>query len=1791
MSRSTGMQGRYWRWSPALGATMLLAVVSSIWWGESVSPADTPQFEPQLLASFTAPEQLRVAVALENPSGREWTDPLQVEVLAPDGRVLARQQQAVRQKERWVTYSLTLPLSPAHSQGARLRCRLGTQQKTVPLSTILLLKGHETSLLTGQEFFVGSRAPFLCDVHAVRSATQTVPLAGAQVRVQLRGKEGKSWVLCEGRTGRDGRLEDTLAVPVLPAGSYVLEVETRSPLGEEKLQRPVQLKADAKILLVTDKPIYQPGQEIHLRALVLRPLDLRPVENIPLLFEIEDGKGNKVFKKTVTTSAFGVASTDFQLADEVNQGDYHLRASWNEVRAEKTVLVKRYVLPRFKVQVTADKKFYLPRETVRVQIQADYFFGKPLAQAQVQAVASTFDVAFRPFHKWQGQTDDKGHATFEVKLPDYFVGQPLEQGNALLQLEVKVTDRAAHSEQVSAKYTVSAQPIQVHVLPAGGKLVPGMENVLFIAAVYPDGSPAASCEVRFWLGKEAKGEPLAQVRTNALGLAEIKLTPRPEQLRTENWEQQSQETLQGQRIIFSPRILLDAVVQAQDAAGNRAVKALALNVHPLGENILLRLNQAVYRSGDTLEADIRTSAGLPTVYLDLTRNRQLVLSRWLEVQQGQARYRLDLPPDLFGAVEVHAYQVLASGEIIRDSRVIYIQPRNDLKVEVTADKEVYRPGERGRLHFQVSDAAGKPVQAALGVLAVDEAVYALQEMQPGLEKVYFTLQEELLKPQVEIRSQPVPLDQLLRQPVLPPPQQQAAQVLLTAVQVPPPARWQVAPDLERKNRYIQLVQNLGWSLYRYAWNHDDYLTYDAAARRWQFAADLSNRLQRQGYLSQVQDPLAGSLTLEDLLRQEPGFTVEALTRTLTQQRLRRLAEALEQYARSQKAEWFRAGRWQLPPLALLQAARQAHLDDRWLQDAWGQAFKLVPRKLPAAGDGTSVMDFYDLVSAGPDRDYGTEDDLRWSLLRTQPAVGWWSLERAEQLALSGLFSDLPRLAGGRGLWREDRDALAHLQRRQIYRAAERLDEGRNALIPAAPGAGVPLAAAPVADAATERAAAKGQAAGAPAAPIQRIREYFPETLLWQPNLITDEQGRADLAIHLADSITTWRLTASASSRGGGLGGAQIPLKVFQDFFVEPDLPVGLTQHDEVAFPVAVYNYLKESQKVKIELQQEPWFDLVDPQGRIRELTLQPGEVTAVHFRIRARQVGFQPILVKAYGSRMSDAVKRLVEVVPYGQKVEQTISDRLRGTASHTVTIPAEAVPEASRILVRIYPGVLAQVLDGLEGMLRLPGGCMEQTSSSAYPNILVVEYLKKTKKAAPEILLKAEHYLSVGYQRLLTFERPGGGFDWWGSGPPLIWLSAYGLQEFSDMARVYPVDPGVIQRTQAWLLKQREPEGTWSNVGATHSETIAAIGHPKLVLTSYVAWSLLESGLAKEQVRPSIEYIRTHLQEAGDNAYILALAANALAAYDPKDDSTLQVLRRLEQLQQQVPDWKAVCYPCTGQSLTYARGNYVTVETTALTALAMIKTGQFTNSVNKALTYLIKTKEGNGTWGSTSATILSLKALLAGMSGTPVKGRIPFTILVNGQEAARGEVTEDNADLTQTFDLRSFVRSGENQVEIRAAGETPLMYQIIGRYYRPWDKVTPEPAKETPLDIRVEYDRTRLATNDLLQAKVTLQGKGTQPAYMVMVDLGVPPGFSVAPSDFADMVRRKQIERFGLSARTITLYLNGLRPGEVKTLTYTLRARYPIRAQAPGAVAYEYYTPTNRVSTPPVALTVEPRR
>jgi uncharacterized protein YfaS (alpha-2-macroglobulin family) len=697
----------------------------------------------------------------------------------------------------------------------------------------------------------------------------------------------------------------------------------------------------------------------------------------------------------------------------------------------------------------------------------------------------------------------------------------------------------------------------------------------------------------------------------------------------------------------------------------------------------------------------------------------------------------------------------------------------------------------------------------------------------------------------------------------------------------------------------------------------------------------------------------------------------------------------------------------------------------------------------------------------------------------------------------------------------------------------------------------------------------------PAAPAPpRLREYFPETLAWQPNLVTDEHGVAELPLRFADSITTWRLTASASSREGLLGGASLPLRVYQDFFVDIDLPAALTQNDEVSLPVAVYNYLKEPQTVRIDLQPQEWFQLLDERGLSRSLQLRPNEVAAVHFRLRARQVGRFPLTIHAQGSKTSDAVKRSIDVRPDGFLVEQVSSDRLTGTATRAVVFPANAIPGASRLLVQLSPSILSQVLQGAEGMLQMPHGCFEQTSSSTYPNLLVLDYLRKTGRSSPDVLRRAERFVNAGYQRLLTFERPGGGFDWYGSGPPVLWLTALGLHEFTDMARVHPVGPAVLERTRAWLFKQQAADGSWTDGGTER----------KLLLTSYVAWAMAESGLRGPEVQKAIAYIRGHLGSA-TTAYEKALAANALAAWDRGNGELARLLSDLERHKKELKESASCCFPSEGRSLAGAWGDSQTVEMTALVALALMKTSRYPETTRAALAYLAQTRGAGGHWGSTQATVLALKALTVAAGPMPQKGTASVSIRVHGQEVRRGEVNEKNGDVLQVFDLTEHLRPGPNEVSLAVTGEAGFTYQVIGRHYLPWK--LREPAASA-LELALDYPRTRLTTRDRLQARAALKHHGREPATSVMVELGLPPGFEADAAEFTAMVEANKVKKFELNPGRVTLYLGDVPAGSGQTFAYTLRPRYPLQAKTPASAAYEYYAPASRATAAPVELVVE---
>jgi alpha-2-macroglobulin-like protein len=272
-----------------------------------------------------------------------------------------------------------------------------------------------------------------------------------------------------------------------------------------------------------------------------------------------------------------------------------------------------------------------------------------------------------------------------------------------------------------------------------------------------------------------------------------------------------------------------------------------------------------------------------------------------------------------------------------------------------------------------------------------------------------------------------------------------------------------------------------------------------------------------------------------------------------------------------------------------------------------------------------------------------------------------------------------------------------------------------------------------------------------------------------------------------------------------------------------------------------------------------------------------------------------------------------------------------------------------------------------------------------------------------------------------------------------------------------------------------------------------------------------------------------------------------------------------------------------------YATGASASVETTGLAVQALLKWGQASETARKALSYIASKKDASGAWGTTQATIMALRALLLATEKGAADVRGTLQVLLNGKPVENLTLTPENNDLLHQFVFKDIDTTIPNMVHIRFDGKGGLAYQVVGSYFLPW---TEKPANEA-LSIDVAYDRTRLAQDDIATATATVKNNLPKSANMVMVDLGIPPGFDLLSEDLQSYLEKSRtlksgrLEKFSLTATQAILYFDSFAPGDAVTLRFRLRAKYPIRARTFQSRVYEYYDPDVSAVALPVQLEV----
>lgn len=719
----------------------------------------------------------------------------------------------------------------------------------------------------------------------------------------------------------------------------------------------------------------------------------------------------------------------------------------------------------------------------------------------------------------------------------------------------------------------------------------------------------------------------------------------------------------------------------------------------------------------------------------------------------------------------------------------------------------------------------------------------------------------------------------------------------------------------------------------------------------------------------------------------------------------------------------------------------------------------------------------------------------------------------------------------------------------------------------------------------------------------RLRHVFEETAYWAPSLETAANGRASLHFTLPDSLTTWKLHALASTTDGRIGVLEHTFQTFQPLFVDADLPQVLTVGDEIELPVNLRNYTDHSVSLPVTVKAADWLTLLTA-AKV-EANVAAGASAPVVFGFRAKSaVEAGPLRIDATNGHEGDAMERTVMVHPDGEPRAVTAAGLLTKDArTLTLELPADAIAGSVHGEVRLYPNLGAHVLHAMKAVLERPYGCAEQTISSAYPSLLYLEMAKAGGvDASDPVVVEAQTYLQLGYDRLKDYFDASGGLTYWGGRDhdPDPALTAYGIEFLSEASAYIPVDHSEITGAVDWLLKNQKADGSWA---PRYRNTSAK-------LNLYIAEVLarpIPDGANGQTMSPDLRGGMTHAV-ARATAWAASSAAAVHDAYasalrlrlaEMRPGQAVEAARlRAELAQTATRDREGAHWSPAGFSPFYGWGYAGGLETTAV-VLGALREGSATGAesalLNDALFYLMSNEDRYGCWFSGQATVRVLQALLpvAIAQMKTAAGAQSFGLAVNGTAVNAEALRTDARVMTapRTVDVTAMLKPGVNTLVFSTVGDAALASaEATASFYVPWKGETITTKTQTGSDAGLDFSYSCAADDahvgKAMECSVGVRRFGSQGYGMMLAEVGLPPGAEVERASLARLLDAGTIERYELQPDRIVFYLW---PGNAAgtRFSFGMTPRYAVRAKASAATLSDYYNPELRVVLPPQVFAV----
>lgn len=494
-------------------------------------------------------------------------------------------------------------------------------------------------------------------------------------------------------------------------------------------------------------------------------------------------------------------------------------------------------------------------------------------------------------------------------------------------------------------------------------------------------------------------------------------------------------------------------------------------------------------------------------------------------------------------------------------------------------------------------------------------------------------------------------------------------------------------------------------------------------------------------------------------------------------------------------------------------------------------------------------------------------------------------------------------------------------------------------------------------------------------------------------------------------------------------------------------------------------------------------------------------------------------------------------------------------------------IPGSESAIFTVYLNPLEPILSGMGRIISQPHGCFEQLTSSVYPNIYALKLLDATEKSEENKKLeeKAKKYMNSGYRKMTSYEVKGGGFEWFGHQPASVYLTAFGLIQYTEMKDYLKVDEKMMNRTRNWLISRKDSIG-----GYKQEREYQKITKERYVITNaYTNYALSFAG------EKDIEFqYKTAYNEALESKDLYRVVLTALTAHQLGKTEDFNLLMGI---MKSGIFGKGIENISAQGSITYSGKNSLKTEILALYAQALMKSNTLSVELNQVMKEIISAGS-KGYFGSTQATGLALKSIYeynelynktASKSGNKVFLKINGTTVIDKTMTEYLEQGEKEKKNKYEINVLRYLSPGENKVEMEVASPQ-LSFIDFSYWYR---SSLPDNSKDSEVSLKTSLSKTQMKVGDTGRMNIQVKNLTAGELPMTVAKIGIPGGLSVEPKLLKEMIENEKVSYYELEDNFLVLYWRYLDPNETKTVELVFKAEVPGKYTGVASSAYLYYT------------------